>query len=56
MIIHQCDICKKEITTWISINVTPDAAYSFTNIGDLINYRGYYELCPKCFKKIIDLM
>lgn len=50
MIIHKCDICGKEMSSWINITVTVGANRSEVHVGDLINLQGVKEVCKSCCK------
>lgn len=53
MVIHQCDICGKEIGVWIRVSVEPNAAFVLSNVGHLIKYSGEYEICEECFENLL---
>lgn len=53
MVIHQCDICGKEIGVWLSVSVEPNAAFVLSNVGHLVEYSGEYEICEECFKNLL---
>ena len=53
MVIHQCDICGKEIGVWLSVSVKPDTPFVLSNVGHLIEYSGEYEICEECFENLL---
>lgn len=53
MVIHKCDICGKELGVWLNVNIEPNAALVFSNVGHLIEYSGEYEICEDCFENLL---
>lgn len=49
MIVHKCDICKKEMGVWIEVNIDIGAKGPNVNVADLLQLRGTKEICKDCY-------
>ena len=54
MTVFKCDICKKEITVWMNVNISVGGTNHLINVADMLQYQGYREMCLDCFKKFYD--
>ena len=55
MTIHKCDVCGKEVTSWLNLEVSVQAKDSNTNVGDILHYdRAYLDMCKDCFEKTFN--
>lgn len=54
MTVYKCDICKKEITIWMNVNICVGGTNQLMNVSDLLQYQGSYQMCISCFKKFYD--
>lgn len=54
MVIHKCDRCGKEMSTWMTMITKPDTNNSYTNIYDLLVYQSNLELCKDCYLKVLE--
>lgn len=56
MEIIRCDICKREIRTWLRVSFIPDALYDEINVSHLIPLKNSFELCSDCANRIQNLI
>ena len=56
MTIHKCDICKKEMYSWLTIYINVDAAYPECNIANLLQYINKIDICESCFNNYKHLL
>lgn len=52
MYICKCDICGKEISTWIQVKIEPHAIESYLNIAPLLQYQSLNSYCTECYELI----
>lgn len=49
MVVHKCDICKKEVGVWLHVKVEICSKSSETNIYDLLPLQGERDICKNCY-------
>lgn len=54
MIVHKCDICKKEMDRWFIVSVEIGVIADYLTFSDLMQRRGRKEYCESCFERIFD--
>ena len=54
MIVHKCDICGSELGVWIKVATSIEATYDGTNVSNLLNLLGNYDICTDCAAKLVD--
>lgn len=52
MTVHKCDICKKEMKTWVWIHIGTTAD---DELRDMVPFSGMKELCYDCANKVNDI-
>ena len=54
IIIHKCDICRKEMITWLFLDVKIGAVADYINVSSLTQYKQKREICERCFDRIME--
>lgn len=54
MIIHICDICRKNMYEWLTVDVSIGAERDYINVSHLIPYKRKWEICKNCFDRAAD--
>lgn len=52
MTIHLCDICQKEMTQWLIVDINATALVDYVNISHLYPYVRKHEICKTCIDKL----
>lgn len=48
MVIHKCDVCGKEMCSWLNITPQPDAIDPFLNVSNILRFRTTHKVCREC--------
>lgn len=53
MVIHKCDVCGKEMCSWLNITPQPEAIDPILSISNILRFRTPHEVCRECWENIV---